>query len=98
MEGLEEIYLGSINLHTHRTGAVQIDPGMNLTCALHCHIRQVCHHQNLAGVNVSQILRHLADVVGTKTVTLPINLDPRFTNESGLTTANVTIKVRLCRR
>ncbi len=48
MEGLEEIYLGSINL---------------------------------------------ADVVGTKTVTLPINLDPRFTNESGLTTANVTIKV-----
>ena len=35
----------------------------------------------------------LSDVVGTKTVSFPINLDPRFTNESGLTTANVTVNV-----
>lgn len=36
---------------------------------------------------------NLADVVGTKTVTFPINLDPSFSNESGLSTATVTVKV-----
>ena len=35
----------------------------------------------------------LASVVGTRTLTLPIALDPSFTNESGLTTASVTVTV-----
>ena len=35
----------------------------------------------------------LTDVVGTKAYTFNINLDPRFVNESGLTTATVTVTV-----
>lgn len=35
----------------------------------------------------------LSNVVGAKTFPFPINLDPRFTNESGLTMANVTVTV-----
>ena len=35
----------------------------------------------------------LSKVVGTNTFTFPINLDPSLTNESGLTTATVTVTV-----
>ena len=35
----------------------------------------------------------LSNVVGTNTFTLPISLDPSLVNESGLTTATVTVKV-----
>lgn len=35
----------------------------------------------------------LSNVIGTNTFTLPISLDPSLTNESGFTTANVTVTV-----
>lgn len=36
---------------------------------------------------------NLSDVLGTNTFTMPITLDPSLTNESGLTTAQVTVTV-----
>lgn len=47
--------------------------------------------EGLEEISLSPI--SLSDVVGTNTFTRPITLDPSLTNESGLTTATVTVTV-----